>query len=241
MARDLEQAAIIQQQLLPAKAPAVSGLDLAGYNAPCRTVGGDLYDFLPYGDGRVGIALGDVSGKAMPAALLMTSLQARLRVLAEDPPDVSDLIERLNRHTSVNCPSNCFITFFFCLLDGRNGELTYSNAGHNPPMLVRRDGTVELLDKGGLVLGLFAKTKFEAGSEVLNPGDTLVLYSDGVTEAANGTEEEFGEERLREVLLRHRHRSASEIVQATTQAVTAWTQERSAADDVTLVVARREG
>jgi serine phosphatase RsbU (regulator of sigma subunit) len=241
MARDLEQAAIIQQQLLPAKAPAVPGLDLAGYNAPCRTVGGDLYDFLTYPDGRVGVALGDVSGKAMPAALLMTSLQARLRVLAEDPPDVAELIERLNRQTSANCPSNCFITFVFCLLDGRSGELIYTNAGHNPPMLVRADGTVHKLDIGGTVLGLFPKSKFEAGREVLNAGDTLVLYSDGVPEAAGQKEQEFGEERLEEVLLRNRDRSSSEIVRAVTQAISTWTQGGPPADDVTLVVARRNG
>ena len=133
MARDLEQAAEIQQRFLPAVAPAVRGLDVAGHNAPCRTVGGDYYDFFPYGTSRIAMVLGDVSGKGMPASLLMMGLQARVQVLIEEPKSLAEVMTRLNRITSANCPSNRFITLFFCILDGDTGELTFCNAGHNPP------------------------------------------------------------------------------------------------------------
>jgi serine phosphatase RsbU (regulator of sigma subunit) len=239
LAKDLEQAAIIQRQLLPAEAPQVPGLQLAGYNVPCRTVGGDYYDFLPYPDGRIGVALGDVSGKAMPAALLMTSLQARLRVLAELPTDVGDLLTRLNRHTAVNCPSNRFITFFFSVLDPRTGEIVYANAGHNPPFIARTDGTVERVEGGGLIMGLFAQAQYETLRSRLAPGEVLVLYSDGLTEATNPAGEEFDEGRVMDLLRENRHRHAQEIAEAITNGVTVFMDGAPAADDLTLVVAKR--
>jgi phosphoserine phosphatase RsbU/P len=239
LAKDLEQAAIIQQGLLPSKAPIVPGLDLAGYNASCRTVGGDYYDFLVYPDGQVGIALGDVSGKAMPAALLMTSLQARVRVLAEESCDVADVITRLNRHTAANCPANRFITFFFGVVDSRTGALAYANAGHNPPMLVRAGGQTETLDGGGLVMGLFANARYDRYETGLNPGDALVLYSDGVTEAMNPDGEEFGEDRLMETIRVNRHRTASEMVTAINEQLTVFAAGAPAADDVTLLILKR--
>ena len=137
MARDLEQAAEIQRGFLPAKAPAVRGLDVVGHNAPCHTVGGDYFDFFAYGDSRIAMVLGDVSGKGMPASLLMMGLQARVQVLIEEPKSLAEVMTRLNRITFANCPSNRFITLFFCILDGDTGELVYCNAGHNPPLIVR--------------------------------------------------------------------------------------------------------
>jgi serine phosphatase RsbU (regulator of sigma subunit)/pSer/pThr/pTyr-binding forkhead associated (FHA) protein len=239
LAKDLEQAAIIQRQLLPAAAPQLPGLELVGYNAPCRTVGGDYYDFLTYEDGRIGIALGDVSGKAMPAALLMTSLQARLRVLAEQPTDVADLITRLNRHTAVNCPSNRFITFFFALVDPRTGEIVFSNAGHNPPLLARGDGSVERLEGGGLIMGLFPQATYEAVTARMCPGDLLVLFSDGLTEATNAAGDEFGEESLIDILRANRNRTAQEVAEAVTNAVCEFAAGAAMADDLTLVVLRK--
>ena len=133
MARDLDQAAEIQQSYLPTVAPAIRGLDLAGHNVPCRTVGGDYYDFFPYEGSRVAMVLGDVSGKGMPASLLMMGLQARVQALAEEPRNLAHVMTRLNRLTSANCPANRFITVFFCILNGETGDLTFCNAGHNPP------------------------------------------------------------------------------------------------------------
>src|SRR5260370_29943655 len=141
MARDLSQAAVIQGGMLPEKAPAVPGADLAGFNMACRTVGGDYYDFFTYPDGKVGLALGDVSGKGMPASLMAMGLHARVHVLAEEPGNLGPFMARINKATCAKCPSNPFITFFFCLLDSNTGELAFANAGHNPPFVIRADGS----------------------------------------------------------------------------------------------------
>jgi serine phosphatase RsbU (regulator of sigma subunit) len=239
LAKDLDQAAQIQQGLLPTQAPKVPGVELAGHNAACRTVGGDYYDFIPYADGSVAIALGDVSGKAMPAALLMTSLHARVRVLAEEPPNVAEMMTRLNRATAANCPSNRFVSFFFSVLDPATGVLTYANAGHNPPMIARADGTIEQLQGGGLLMGILASARYEAYTAQLNPGDALLLYSDGVTEATNPAGDEFEEERLAQVLQQNVSKSPTKIVDAVTSAVREFSAGAPVADDLTLVVAKR--
>ena len=239
MARDLEQAAEIQRSFLPAAAPQVSGAEIAGYNAPCRTVGGDYYDFFKYPNGRVAMVLGDVSGKGMPASLMMMGLQARVQVLAEEPENLAAVMNRLNKITCLNCPSARFITFFFCVLDPSTGELAYCNAGHNPPVIVRADGRVEYLEGGGPVLGILSMATYCQDGVRLEPGDLLAIYSDGVTEANNGKEEEFGDERFAEVLKANRRKSAAEVVAAVNQALTGFAAGAPAADDITLVVARR--
>ena len=239
MRHELEQAAEIQRAILPAAAPAVQGLDLAGYNAPCHTVGGDYYDFFPFPDGRVAVLLGDVSGKGMPAALLMTGLQARVQVLMDDPRDLGALMTRLNRATCVNCPSNRFITLFLCTLDGGSGQVQWANAGHNPPAIVRAGGAVEWVQGGGPPLGILRAAAYRPECASLAPGDLIALYSDGVTEAINAADEEFGEERLAALLSARRGEPAAAIVQAIVAAVAAWYAGAPAADDITIVVARR--
>ena len=239
MARDLEQAAEIQQGFLPAVAPAVRGLDVAGHNAPCRTVGGDYYDFFPYGSSRIAMVLGDVSGKGMPASLLMMGLQARVQVLIEEPKRLADVMTRLNRITSANCPSNRFITLFFCILDGDTGELTFCNAGHNPPLIVRADGSYEQLQGGGPVLGILPFIEYEEYHEKLAEGDALVIYSDGVTEANNPAGDEFEIEGLSAAVIRDRHLSASTIVARINHALAAYTAGAPPSDDITVIVARR--
>ena len=239
MARELEQAADIQRRFLPATAPAVQGVDLAGHNAPCRTVGGDYFDFFPYANGRVAMVLGDVSGKGMPASLLMMSLQARVQVLIEEPEDLGVVMSRLNRLTATNCPSNRFITFFMCLLDGSTGELILSNAGHNPPLLLRANGDVEWLEEGGCVLGILPMAKYEAARRQMDLGDVLVVFSDGVTDAMNPEGDEFGEARLAAVVHEHRTQSSGEMVQAVNRAIAEWASGSPLPDDLTLLVARR--
>ncbi len=239
MARDLEQAAEIQQGFLPAVAPSVRGLDVAGHNAPCRTVGGDYYDFFPYGSSRIAMVLGDVSGKGMPASLLMMGLQARVQVLIEEPKSLADVMTRLNRITSANCPSNRFITFFFCILDGDTGELTFCNAGHNPPLIIRADGSYVQLQGGGPVLGILPYIEYEEYHEQVAEGDVLVIYSDGVTEANNPAGDEFEIEGLSEAVIRDRHLPASAIVTRINQALTAYTAGAPPSDDITVIVARR--
>ena len=239
MQRDLSQAAEIQGRMLPDEAPRVPGADLAGFNAACRTVGGDYYDFFPYTGSRVGLALGDVSGKGMPASLMMMALHARVQVLAENPGDLAAFMTRLNKATCAKCPANRFITFFFSVLDAATGELAFANAGHNPPIVIRASGESQMLEGGGPVLGVLPIAPYSEQREHLGPGDVLVLYSDGVTEANNANFDEFGEERFIEVLKRHRHEPAAGIVTAVTNALGEFAAGAPQADDITLVVAKR--
>jgi sigma-B regulation protein RsbU (phosphoserine phosphatase) len=239
MKRELDQAAEIQRSFLPRSAPKVAGADFAGYNAACRTVGGDYFDFFTYPNGRVAMVLGDVSGKGMPASLMMMGLQARVQVLADEPSDLSAVMNRLNKITCQNCPSNRFITFFFCVLDPTTGELSYCSAGHNPPVLVRANGAVESLDGGGPPLGILSMANYAEYRAKLEPGDLLAIYSDGVTEATNAKDEEFGDERFAEALKANRQASAAEIVAAVNQALTEFAAGSPQADDITLMVARR--
>jgi sigma-B regulation protein RsbU (phosphoserine phosphatase) len=239
MVRDLTQAAEIQRGVLPSRAPKLAGVDLAGYNAACRTVGGDYYDFFPYQDGRVGLALGDVSGKGMPASLMMMALHARVQVLAEEPGNVGGFMSRLNKATCANCPSNRFVTFFFCVVNPATGETVFANAGHNPPIVMRGSGETELLTNGGPPLGIVAMAPYAEQRVVLAPGEMLVVYSDGVTEATNANYDEFGEERFIEVLWRNRLQSAEVIADAVTAALTEFAAGAPPADDITLVVAKR--
>jgi len=237
--RDLEQAAEIQRGILPRRAPAIAGLDVAGHNAPCRTVGGDYYDFIPYADGRLALVLGDVAGKGMAAAMLMGNLQACVQLLSEDPADLATLISRLNRSMAARCPSNRFITLFMFVLDPSTGDATYCNAGHNPAVVVRASGEVETLSAIGTVLGFLPDVPYDEHVEHLEPGDMLVLYSDGITEAIDRNEEQFGEQRLAELLVARRSDSAADIVSAVVSAVDAWCPSEVPDDDITIIVARR--
>ena len=239
MEQELAQAAEIQRQRLPASAPVVVGLDLAGYNDPCRTVGGDYYDFLPLPGGRMAILVADVAGKGMPAALMMMDLQARVHIMTVDPDDSAGLVDRLNRSLTGACPSNRFITMFLSVLDPSSGQMTFCNAGHNPPLLLRADGSVEELSEGGPVLGLPMRMQYRQGRRELRAGDLVALFSDGVTEAENDAGEEFGTERLAAVLTRCREEPAQAIVDAVNRAVEEWRAGAPAADDVTLVIVRR--
>jgi phosphoserine phosphatase RsbU/P len=242
LAKELQQAAEIQQRLLPTSAPIVPGLDLAGYNAACHTVGGDYYDFLTYPDGRVGLVVADVAGKGMPAALLMSSLQARVQVLFDDPTDLAALVTRLNRIITTNCPTNRFITFFVGVLDPKTDVLTFVNAGHNPPLLVHEGGKVEKLEGTGMILGILPGAQYEQKTCKLQLGDVVVLYSDGVTEASKvDVDEEFGEDRLAATLAELSRDSAQSIIESINQRVYEFTGGAPPADDITLVVARRVG
>jgi serine phosphatase RsbU (regulator of sigma subunit) len=239
--RDRDQAAEIQKRYLPATAPEIKGLDLAGHNAPCRTVGGDYFDFFPYEGSRVGMVLGDVAGKGIPASLLMMGLEARVQALVEKPDNLGAVMTRLNYLTCAKCPPGRFITVFFCLLSGETGELTFCNAGHNPPLLVRENGDHEKLEGGGLVIGIAPSAEYQEYRSSLGVGDTLVIYSDGVTEAADASDEEFETDRLAEAVRRSRHLPAAEIVETIKQAVATHTAGAPQYDDITIIVARRVG
>jgi sigma-B regulation protein RsbU (phosphoserine phosphatase) len=240
ISRDLEQAAAIQRRLLPRDAPIVPGYEIAGHNLPCQTVGGDYFDFFPYADGRIGIVLGDVAGKGMPAALLMTALKGGVQVLlGEAPDDIAHLMSRLDRLVAANFPRNRFVTLFFGLLDPGSGDLAYCNAGHNPPFLVRADHSIERLPSCGTILGIFPELPYEVKHSRLLPGDVLTLFSDGVTEENDPSGEEFGEARLGRVLTDCKDVDAVSLVDTIRRTVLAWAAGGAPADDVTVVVARR--
>jgi phosphoserine phosphatase RsbU/P len=234
-ALELEQAAEIQRRLLPELPPEVPGAELAGTNAPCRTVGGDYYDFFPLPDGRVAVVIADVAGKGLPASLLMASLQARVQVVLEEPDDLPRRMSRLDRMTARNCPRNRFVTMFLCVFDPQTGEMTYCNAGHNPPLLVRADGSVEPLSGGGLALGMFPDLGYEERRCRMEPGDLLVLFSDGVTEASSPGGEEFGEERLAGLLTESRGRPAADVLECVSRALAEWSAGAPPTDDITAV------
>ena len=239
--RDLQQAAEIQRGLLPSKPPKVQQFDLAGYNEPCRTVGGDYFDYFMTPDGKLALLVADVAGKGMPAAMMMSSLQARVHVLAEAIPDLGPMVTRLNKIVKDTCPANRFITFFMSLIDPATGEVTYCNAGHNPAIVARADGKIEMLGGGGgPPLGILPFSKYSEETTVLHPGDVFVLYSDGMTEAAKPElDDEFGEERLAGLVSSNRENSADTILDIAYQSVKTWLDGNPAADDVTLVVAKR--
>lgn len=240
MAQELDQAADIQRGLLPEKAPEVPGLDLAGYNAPCRGVGGDYYDFIQCVDGRVALLVADVAGKGMPAALLMSNLQARAQILFDDPSNLAALVVRLNRVLKANCPGNRFVTLFVGVIDPATGEMTYVNAGHNPPLIVHKGGALERLDTTGTILGILPKAEYEERTCRLDEGDVVVLFSDGVTEACPpDRDEEFGEQRLARILSEVSESPATEIVDEIQRRLQEFTRGAPPADDITLLIARR--
>ncbi len=239
MSKDLEQAAEIQRNLLPRDAPGNTGLDLAGHSVSCRAVGGDYFDYLVYPDGRVAVIVGDVAGKGLPASLMMSSFQARVQVLAEDIEDLAILTSRLNNSVAGTYPPNRFVSFFITVINPTTGELSYCNAGHNPPLVVRASGEVELLEGGGPVLGIIRGMNYQAKTSRLDPGDFVFLYSDGVTEARDPADEEYGEERLTALLQQNRGASARSLLDEVRGALTDFMAGTAAADDITMVIARR--
>jgi len=238
MEEDMRMAAEIQTGLLPREAPHLPGWDVAGCNLPCRTVGGDYYDFAIEG-GRLLLALGDVSGKGTGAALLMTVLRAAVRAHWTEPR-LSDAVARINRTVCQNVPSSKYVTFFLAALDPGTGRLDFVNAGHNPPLLVRAGGMVETLSDGGLVLGMFDDVVYDGGYVEMRPGDTLVVYSDGVTETWDPGGAEFGEESLRALALENRTLDAEALQASILREIERFEAGARATDDRTIVVLKRD-
>ena len=239
MARDLQQAAEIQRSLLPAESPALGDFEIAAHTIPCRAVGGDYFDYAWAPDGRFAFVVADASGKGMPASLLVSCLQARLLTLIEDPMPLGEMARRLNRGLTAKCPGNRFVTVFMALLDLKTGEIEYSNAGHNPPLLVRASGDVETLEAGGPVMGLIGIAPYSSATIQMNPGDMLLVFSDGVTEAMNAADEEFGDDRLLQYATRARAWPAETIVKTLCDGVDRFAGGAPQADDITVLALRR--
>lgn len=238
--RELQLAMEIQQRFQPTAPPTVSGYELQGISFPCYEIGGDYYDFIERDDGRLVIALGDVSGKGTAAALLMSSLHAAVHAQAGSHETLVETISAVNRYLADNIPPNRFVTLFYAELDPASGALSFLNAGHNPPLIVHAAGTVEQLASGGLPLGIKRDAEYREGRTQLQPGDILVIYSDGVTEAASPSGEEFGPTRLYEVVSRNIDASAAGVRDRIESALTKFSQGTQAADDITLVIVKRQ-
>jgi len=237
---ELKRAATLQQALLPTDPLRRGTMTVAGRNVPSFDVGGDYFDFLEGERGTMVVALGDVMGKGMGAALLMTHLHATVRAQVETDRTLKDVMGRLNRSIHHNVRGARFITLVLFEIDCATGKAIYVNGGHNPPYLLRADGTMETLSSGGLLLGVFPEAEYEEATLTLHSGDVLLLYSDGVTEARSPapSEEEWGDERLVEFLRESKALPAAEIVEQLIQRVRKFSGEGQLADDVTVAVIR---
>jgi sigma-B regulation protein RsbU (phosphoserine phosphatase) len=234
--KEFEEARLIQRGLLPTAMPQTSAVQLASSWQPANGVGGDCFDALTFAGGGVGITIADVAGKGVPAALLMSNLQAAVRAFAQEGASPSAVTASVNRLLCRNMASGRFVTFCYARLDVGSGRLTYANAGHNPPLLVHADGSIDMLQPGGTVLGVFAESAYEQGEFRIAPGDRLVLYTDGITEGRNAAGDEFGEDRLAQSAHRHRALPADAMFAAMLRDVEAF-NAGTYEDDATLIVA----
>lgn len=237
--REMELAAEIQNQLLPKVMPAIPGFEVIGWNRPARQVGGDYFDLQALGENRWGLVVGDVTGKGLPAALLVSTLHSALRLLLDRMEVGPALVERLNRHIFESSSANKFITMLMAAIDIDSGQLAYLNAGHNPGLVIRGDASIEQLKSGGLPLGLMAGVTYTKASLHLQCGDLVCLYSDGITECESPEEEEFGLDRLIELLTTHREKPLTELIATIDREVVSFAQGQPQGDDQTVVLLRR--
>lgn len=240
MERELELATEIQQTFQPSAPPVLDDYEFQGISFSCYEIGGDYYDFISQPDGKMLIALGDVSGKGTAAALLMSSLHAAIHAQVTAKAPLHELVKSVNQYLAENTPTNRFVTLFIAELDPQNGILSYINAGHNPPLLGLADGAIQQLDSGGFPLGILPQAEYDLGQIKLNSGDSIVIYSDGVSEANNLEGEEFGMERLSQVISKNITASAAELRDRVESALSAFTQTAPANDDITLVIVKRK-
>jgi serine phosphatase RsbU (regulator of sigma subunit) len=236
---DLEVAREIQHAMLRHETFRAAGVEAHADTRPANTVGGDFYEVLPLEDGRVVIALGDVAGKGSPAALLMALLLAILRTLLDEDLPSSELVRRLNQQIARHAPPSRFITLFFAVYDAGSGRLEYVNAGQTPPLLRRARGGIERLTSGGVALGLSQRSIYDPVVTTLAPGDLVVLYSDGITEAENPEGQSFDESGLEGVIEARRDATAPDLCAAVIAAVARHAQDTRFADDLTVLVLRR--
>jgi sigma-B regulation protein RsbU (phosphoserine phosphatase) len=240
--RELQLARQVQSSLLPRQAPRPAGWDLAARWQPARVVAGDFYDFIPLDERRLGLVIADVSDKGMPAALFMALSRSIIRGSVAQAPSPADSIAQANRLICADSSESMFVTVFYAQLDLAGGECVYVNAGHNPPLFyrARQDEFVELA-RTGMLLGVEETAPFKQSAIHLEPGDFVFLYTDGVTEAANTQNEQFGLDRMERVLQDNKRAPASDIIAALDRALSAFLGSTVPFDDITVLVARRLG
>ena len=229
----------IQQNLLPREVPVFEGYEFVGKSIPAKEVGGDYYDFIPLNDGRIAFCLGDISGKGIPAALLMSNLQATLRGQAFIGNECKNSVAFANNILYHNTDPTRYATLFYSLLNTKEHRITYCNAGHNNPYIFSEGKETVRLVEGGIVVGMMPDYIYSEDSLELAQGDLFVLFSDGVTEAMNSKEEEFGEERLEEVIKKNLHLSAEKIISEIFEEVEFFTRGTPQSDDITMLIIKR--
>ena len=232
----LEVARQVQLELLPANDPSLTGFDISGYNFPTEEVSGDYYDWVRVYDDQIGIVIADVSGKGVPAAILMAFLRASLRAASHIGYSAHISMAKVNYLLWESIERNQFVTAFYGILDATTRTLSYSNAGHNPPVLIKANGDTRFLDPGEQPLGMFQGTRYHEYHVVFEPGDVFVLYTDGATEAESPEGEEFGRDRLAQAVKESLNKPAREMIAGIQMAVLEWTASVGANDDVTFFV-----
>ncbi len=233
---EMAMARTIQSRLLPREIPSLPGVDIQGVNISSRQVSGDYYDMIMRQDGKLGIVIADVSGKGMPASLLASNLQAALRAQCDSGLSPGAILERVNRQLHATTDPMHFATLFLCIFDPATHTLCYSSGGHNAPIVLRRTGQIQLLEKGGLPLGAFEFGSYEEEEIRLEPGDLVFLYTDGLTESKDPEQDnEFGEERLNRFLVKHGSLPVSVLIERVNQEVKSFSGRQEADDDITLV------
>ncbi len=237
--RELNIARRIQRTLLPSKPPVFDGFDIFGHNKSSTEVGGDYFDFIPITANDLGIVIADVSGKGVPAGLIMSGLRGALRSRVETTYSIHTIIEQINRFLFESTGPEAFVTAFYSVLNRATATLTYVNAGHNPPLWICADDTHQVLGIGGPLLGVFEKGHFTEGAVELAAGDIVVMFTDGIEEAGAESDEEFGEDRVIDYVKRHRSESAKALAEGIERAAKEWNFNRGGADDRTVVVVKR--
>ncbi len=233
---ELNIAREIQQRLLPKSLPKLEKFDIAAINVSSYQIGGDYFDCIKIDDSHYGIAIADVSGKGVPASLLMSNVQASLHSLIETDLNTPEMIKRMNNLIYKNTTSDKFVTFFYGVLDVENSTFHFCNAGHNPPYLYHHNDEYHLLEKGGLLLGMFPEMNYQIDSMKLNSGDCMFLYTDGVSEAMNDKDEEFGTERIEFILKKYKDKTAQELLDIFLSAIRGFTENVAQSDDITMVI-----
>lgn len=239
MQQEVGLAAKIQTDLLPRNKPGLPGYDIYARSIAAQSIGGDYFDFIPMNDGRMAICLGDVSGKGLPASLLMANLQATLRGQTLVSQQPSECILRSNKLLYQSTSPEKFATLFYGVLDVQHHSINYSNAGHDWPFLIAKDNSIQRLKTGGLMLGLIEQASFQDEEVPIQVGDALVIQSDGVSEAMNKNQEQFGEERLQSLILANKDKSAEEIIDTIVKEVRKHAGAHPQSDDITMMVIKR--
>jgi sigma-B regulation protein RsbU (phosphoserine phosphatase) len=239
---ELEMAGAVQRSLLPQQSPVFPHLEIAAFSRPAQIVGGDYFDFFPFADNRQGVAISDVAGHGMSSSLIMASLQTMLRTLTQEHESLAELVARINRLCIHNIQFTTFVTLFLASFDPEARRLTYCNAGHNPPMLLRAGadgrGAIEWLSPTGAAVGLTEESTYRDETTDLAPGDVLVLYTDGITETTDPLGDFFGPKRLITLIRQNASLSAHDLVHAIRDGLEGFAEGAAQADDVTIVVMR---